>query len=109
MSAGLDLYRDLIPEHGAGVVSDTMIETYLTLAARRLSASAFGTVFPEAAVYWAADAIEQGRMSGAFSADPSCKPLVVEAATSEPPPTRFRRLFVDLRDTRAAGAPRGVF
>lgn len=52
MSASLELYRDMFPEHNA--VSDTFIDTWLALAAQAHTASAWGAIYSAAMCAWAA-------------------------------------------------------
>jgi hypothetical protein len=107
VSAGLDLYRDLVAEHFR--VPDDVVESYLTLAARRHTAAAFGVVYAEAMVWWSADQIEQGRIAGAITVDPD---MGGDGDPQAPPKlvgqTRFERLYNELRDTRAAGSARSI-
>jgi hypothetical protein len=107
VSTGLDLYRELVGEHAR--IPDSTVETYLTLAARRHTATAFGAVFTEAMVWFAADAIEKGRASGALDVDPNLPTRPDPAAPPKPMgPTRFWLAYLDIVNTRAAGAPQIV-
>lgn len=65
------LYRTLIPDAEHAALDDAVVSTYLDLAARRHSAAAFGTVYPEAMVYYAAHCIQRtpGLIAGGSGAD----------------------------------------
>lgn len=55
MSASLDLFRTLIPAYAS--VPDATVEAFITQAATRFTASAWGAVYVEAVVYVAAHLI----------------------------------------------------
>lgn len=113
-SASLDLYRELVPGHA--MVPDARIETQLELAARAHTASAWGDVYGEAMVYWAASRIEPLRIAGQAGElthdGKLCGPMVTPEGQVVTPPapedTVFWRFYVDYRNSRAAAAPRAV-
>ena len=123
--ASLELYRALIPDHTAGVLDGTVL-TWLGLAIRRHDAGSFGSVYPEAMVFWAAHRIQTLPGSGAPGAPPAgaAGPLVSHrdgdlSRTYAPPSsgvvasgsdadfqrTTYGQDYLDLRDSRAATGP----
>lgn len=121
----LQLYRALVPAHSS--VVDGTVTTYLELAARRHTASAWGVVYPEAMVWFAAHMIERapGLVSGTgggsdvgnvisqTDGDLSrtyASPAALSGSSSDAwlASTRYGQLYLDLRDTRAASAPTAV-
>lgn len=118
MSSSLDLYRTLVPAHSA--VSDDFVETMLELATRRHTASAWGQVYPEAMVWWAAHRVQctPGSGAGGSTADAVgpvvsqsdgdlsrtyAQPASDSAASAEDlTSTRYGQAYLDLRRTRAA-------
>lgn len=124
MSASLDLYRALVPAHSS--VADDTVETYLELATRRHTAGAWGAVYPEAMVWWAAHRIQRtpGLVSGSGGADEVgqitsqsdgdlSRSYAAQATTGntgddELASTRYGQAYLDLRRTRAASGPTRV-
>lgn len=123
--SSLALYRTLVPDHAA--VADATVDVYLELAARRHTASAWGVVYPEAMVWYAAHRIQRLPGSGAGGGSAVEVGQVVSqrdgdlsrtyaqpassgtnAADAELRTTRYGELYLDLRDSRAASAPTRV-
>jgi hypothetical protein len=121
----LALYRSLVPAHSS--VVDGTVEVWLELAARRHTATAWGAVYPEAMVWWAAHQIERLPGSGASGGGASEVGVVTsqsdgdlsrtyavpsEATASGPDAalnsTRYGQLYLELRNSRAASAPTRV-
>lgn len=120
MSASRDLYRTLVPAH-SGVADDT-VDTFLELATRRHTVGAWGMVYPEAMVWWAAHQIETLPGSGASGPGASevgqltsqtdgdlsrsyAAPVVTGNLDDDLRSTWYGRKYLDLRQTRAASAP----
>ena len=112
MSTSLALYRTLIPAHFA--VPDPTVEAWLTLAATRHSAAAFGVNFVPAMIMWTAahlDPLVQAGQAGAL--EPGCDPCA-SAAPAMPTPGKidpesaYWLWYLDYRDSRAAGAPQHI-
>ena len=120
--SSLALYRALVPGHAA--VLDATVETWLELAARRHSAAAFGTVYAEAMVWWAAHFVELTPGTGAGSSSGSTVGQILSqkdgdlsvtyanttssggsGGTGDLTTTRYGQLYLDLRNSRAAMAP----
>jgi hypothetical protein len=115
-------YRVLVPGHAA--VDDSTVETWLEIAARRHLASAFGLMYAEAMIWWAAHRIERtpGLVSSSGGAG-EVGPVVsqtdgdlsrtyaqpaqsaVGSTDAELGTTRYGQAYLDLRNTRAAGGP----
>lgn len=117
----LALYRTLVPAHSA--VADDTVTTMLELAARRHTASAWGQVYAEGMVFFAAHQVERtpGLVSGSGSASEtgtitsqrdgdlsrSYAPPASSGMTSsdaELQTTRYGQRYLDLRGSRAASA-----
>lgn len=118
-SASLTLYRTLVPAHVG--VGDAVVETWLGLAAESHTASAWGAVYATAMVWWAAAQVEPDVVAGLYPipsasgdqeicapvappVDGDGKPLPIPL----PEETRYWARYLELRDKRAAGAPRVV-
>lgn len=120
----LELYRSLIPGHEN--VANPTITTWLELAARRHDASAWGAVYAEGMVFWAAHRIERLPGSGACGGGASeVGPITAQsdgdlsrsygaaggsgasssAIDAELSTTRYGLLYLDLRDTRPGAGP----
>jgi len=119
----LELYRALVPGHAA--VIDGTVSVHLELAAKRHRASAFGSVYAEAMVYWAAHSIQRtpGLVSGGGGADEvgnitsqSDGDLsrsygaaggtgTVSGSDADYLTTRYGARYLDLRNSRSAVAP----
>lgn len=87
MATSLELYRSLVPAH-AGVPDGTVSE-WLAAAARAHSSTAFGAVYADAMVFWAASKIDYGVQTGAIpllgSGGDICGPLMpVETEAKKP-------------------------
>lgn len=87
MATSLERYRALVPAHAG--VPDATVSAWLEAAARAHSASAFGAVFADAMVCWAAAMIDVDVASGAIpllgSGGDICGPLLpVEGDTKKP-------------------------
>jgi hypothetical protein len=98
------------------MVPDATVETWLELAARRHTASAFGDVYGEAMVAWAASRIEPLRIAGQAGElghdGKLCGPMTRPDGTPLTPPkpeaTVYWSWYLDYRDSRVAAAPRAV-
>lgn len=118
----LELFRAIAPELEAETAD--RVGTFLTLAATRLTSSAWGAVYAEAVVLLAAHMItlspaagtaEPG-VSGAITSRTAGDLSVTYAASTSSAPwsdawyarTTYGQQFVALRNTRAAGGPRVV-
>lgn len=107
MSASLSLYRLLIPGHAG--VPDATVEAWLSMAAQRHSAAAFGAVYSSAMVFYAAsglDPLVQAGQAGALAGN-VCAPAAGSTgkqAVSQQDNIYWAR-YLDLRGSRAAGAP----
>lgn len=107
MSASLDLYRSLVPAHAR--VPDDTVETWLTVAARRHTATAWGGVYTEAMVYWAAAQIEPQVRAGILGGTETCAdPAAPAVDLVDPRSTPYWTQYIDARDSRAASAPTRV-
>jgi hypothetical protein len=118
----LELYRTMIPAHAA--VDEAVVLQWLALAERRHTASAWGAVYDEAMVSWAAHFIEitPGTGAGSSSSSP-VGPLISQkdgdlsrtyAAPVSPvggaydgsmSRTIYGEAYLDLRNSRAAITP----
>lgn len=103
------LYRSLVPAHGH--VPDDVVDTWLALAARRHTATRFGNLYPEAMVWWVAAELDPevqaglyGVSSGATCTDGLTSTEVSDTLTERP----YRRRYLDIRNSRAAGTPMRV-
>ena len=100
-------YRAMIPAHAS--VPDATVSIWLTLAAKNLSATAFGTVWAEACIFYAAsglDALVQTGQAGALTGGVCDPPVVTKGNSAKADPDNvYWQRFLYLRDTRAAGAP----
>ena len=120
----LELYRILIPGHSA--VADATIDLWLVLAARAHTASAWGQVYAEAMVFYAAHHVEglagssgTGGSAGAVGAVISQKdgdlsrsyagPVSVSGSSASAEDglttTRYGQAYLTLRNKRAAAFP----
>jgi len=128
MSASLDLYRVLIPAHSA--VDDATVEAWLAIAARRHTAALWGSVYPEAMVFWAAHTIDRspspgsgaggggavgaltsqrdGDLQRTYSSPSSSSSAAYSAADSALAATAYGQAYLDLRNSRVAAAPTSI-
>lgn len=117
------IYRSLVPLHAS--VADATVEVYLELAAKRHNAAAFGDVYPEAMVFYAAHTIERtpGLVTGSGGASQTGELLQqkddllqrtfgqaagamrASQADASLRTTRYGLLYLELRDSRAAVRP----
>lgn len=119
--SSLALYRELVPGHSA--VDDDLVTTMLALAARRHTATAWGDLYPEAMVWFAAHRVERlpgsgasggsaaevgtitsqsdGDLSRSYAAPVSTGSALDDELSS----TRYGQFYLDLRRTRAASGP----
>lgn len=108
--SSLATYRAMVPAHNQ--VPDETITTWLALAAQRHSAAAFGQVYAAAMVAWAAAHIEPQVVAGQVGMPGAvCAPPPAEMDQKAPPksaPSMWWTLYLDYRDSRAAGAPTHV-
>lgn len=114
----LATYRSLVPAHAT--VQDSIIETWLELAAQAHTAARWGAVYAAAMVMWAAAHIEPLVVAGDVgdSHDQCDNPLpavmVVQGATPakvvipEVEKTMYWSLYLRYRDSRAATKPKHV-
>lgn len=125
--SSLALYRALIQGHDPLLVVDATVNTWLALAAKRHSATAFGAVFPEAMVFWAAHKIETtpGTGAGGSGSSGATGPVlskkdgdlaisygaagagssVVSGSDADYLRTTYGFAYLDLRNSRSAVAP----
>lgn len=129
MSAELDLLRLLAPDLAAE--PDARVEDFITEAARRLNGPAFGALFPQATIYFAAHllayspdggtggvAVGAGGASGALSskktgdealtfgsASSLTSGVTVTMADADLMTTHYGRQFLAIRGTRSVVAP----
>ena len=103
----------MIPAHAA--VSNTLVETQLTLAAQAHTASAWGAVYAQAMVYYAAAAIEPQVAAGVIGqgAGVPCPPPPPPGTepvkpTVREPSTVYWERYLQLRSSRIATAPTQV-
>lgn len=103
----LATYRALIPGHAG--ISDATVSAWLTMAARRHSSAAFGAVYEEAMVFFAASGLDPLVQSGQIGALTGnvCAPATNntgKVAITQQDSIYWAR-YVDIRDTRSAAGP----
>lgn len=119
----LELYRQLVPAHAS--VLEATVSVWLGLAVQAHNISAWGAVYQQAMVWWAAHHVETIPGTGAGSDDAAAVgPLVSQRdgdlSRSYAPPagsvaatgadadlatTRYGQLYLRLRASRAATSP----
>lgn len=106
MSASLVLYRQLVPAHVR--VPDATVETWLELSTQQHTAAAWGDVYAQAMVWHTAARLDPFVQGGALGAPgEACavpKDVAKEVAKANPN-NIYWQFYVELRETRAAGAP----
>lgn len=123
MATSLATYRALVPTHSS--IADDTVETYLALGAKRHTATAFGVLYTEAMCFWAAHVIERTPGLGSVDANTS-GPVTSRRAgrqaesyggftfdggslsDQELMTTTYGQRYLDIRNSRAATAPRVV-
>ena len=121
----LELFRALILAMPIGVVSDAIVEQFLTTTSSRLDATAFGSKFAEASVWYAAHLLFKsgtlalpgatvtvaGTVTSLKTGDESiglAAPGATSSATladADLTSTHYGQQFLALRNTRADSAP----
>ena len=112
MSASLDRYRGLVPAHAG--VDPSVVEAWLSAAARAHNAAVWGAVYVDAMVMWAAAHVWVGVKMGVIpilgggGPDPCAVMIPVDTDDGKPPKVEdspYWALYLGYRRSRSGTGP----